>query len=129
MVGLAECPVRDWNQSRTPSSCLEPVTNSRFVTGTSHELKVPSGYQTGIKIVKGFSIAVSQTTELLLDFDAAKSVVQAGKSGKWLLKPTIKVLESMENLVSGVIDDGVNPIAGAMVSAQFYDPDALDPEI
>ena len=96
--------------------------------GTSHELKVPSGYQTGIKIVKGFSIAVSQTTELLLDFDAAKSVVQAGKSGKWLLKPTIKVLESMENLVSGVIDDGVNPIAGAMVSAQFYDPDALDPE-
>jgi hypothetical protein len=40
------------------------------------ELKVPSGLQTGIKIVKGFAIVASQATELILDFDAAKSVVQ-----------------------------------------------------
>jgi len=95
---------------------------------TAIELKVPSGYQTGIKIVKGFTIEPSQATELILDFDAAKSVVQAGKSGKWLLKPTIKVLETvdMENSVSGVVDDTTQPIQGALVSAQIHDPDALD---
>lgn len=96
--------------------------------GASHELKVPSGYQTGIKIVKGFTIAAVQTTELILDFDAAESVVQAGKSGKWLLKPTIKVLETVDNSAGGTVDDGSDPIAGALVSAQIYDPGAADPK-
>jgi len=94
--------------------------------GTSQELKVPSGYQSGIKIVRGFSIITSQATDLVLDFDAARSVVQAGKSGKWLLKPTIKVLETVENSVSGEVVEGVEPIAGAAVSAQIYNPDTDD---
>ena len=90
------------------------------------ELKVPSGYQSGIKIVKGFTIVSAQATELILDFDAAKSVVQAGKSGKWLLKPTIKVLETVENSVSGIVDDGSDPIEGALISAQNFDSGAAD---
>jgi len=90
-----------------------------------HELKVPSGYQTGIKIVNGFEINTDQTTELLLDFDASKSVVEAGNSGNWLLKPTIKVLnETQENwMISGIVKDGGGiPIENALVSIQIYDP-------
>ena len=59
-----------------------------------HELKIPSGSQTGIKVVHGFTISLNQTTEIILDFDASRSVIRAGKSGKWLLKPTIKVLNT-----------------------------------
>jgi len=95
---------------------------------STRELKVPSGYQSGLKIVKGFSIAVSGATELILDFDAARSVVQAGKSGKYLLKPFIKVLETRENSVVGLVDDGAGPVAGASISAQIYDPGAADPK-
>ncbi len=94
--------------------------------GNSIELKVPSGYQTGIKIVKGFTIVASQATSLVLDFNAAKSVVMAGKSGKILLKPTIKVLETVENSIGGVVDNGVDPIAGALISAQINDSSAAD---
>ena len=54
------------------------------------ELKIPSGINTGIKIVHGFTISTDQTTELILDFNAEKSVVIADNSGNWLLKPTIK---------------------------------------
>ena len=93
----------------------------------TRELKVPSGYQSGLKIVKGFTIAVSGATELILDFDAARSVVQAGKSGKYLLKPTIKVLETRDNSVVGLVVDGTGPVAGASISAQIYDPSAADP--
>ncbi len=94
-----------------------------------HELKVPSGYQSGIKIVKGFTINDNQTTELILDFDAMKSVVKAGKSGKHLLKPTIKMLATTDGvLLSGLVDDGTLGLAGAMVSAQTYDGNlSLDP--
>jgi len=81
------------------------------------ELKVPSGFQTGIKIVKGFNINENQTTELLLDFDATKSIVKAGSSGQWLLKPTIKLLNTKEcSIISGNAVQG-----GVLVSAQVYD--------
>jgi hypothetical protein len=46
------------------------------------ELKIPSGYQTGVKVVCGFDINENQTTELILDFDASRSIVEAGSSKK-----------------------------------------------
>jgi len=93
-------------------------------TDQVHELKIPSGLQTGIKIVHGFDISENQTTELILDFDAMKSVVKAGNSGMHLLKPTIKVLQTVESaIVAGLVSDaGSGPpevgIEGALVSAQ-----------
>lgn len=97
-------------------------------TDTAVELKVPSGLQTGIKIVNGFNINENQTTELILDFDAMRSVVRSGSSGKWLLKPTIKVLDSANySIASGTVRDGSDAgIEGVMVSAQSYDDTAAD---
>ena len=86
------------------------------------ELKIPSGPQTGIKI-HGFVINENETTELILDFVASKSIVQAGSSGKWLLKPTIKVLDT-ENY--SIISGSVDTVEGVLVSAQIYDSAASD---
>jgi hypothetical protein len=84
-------------------------------------LKVPSGGNTGIKLVNGFDIDVSGYTELILDFEADKSVVEAGKSGQWLLKPTIKVVESVTNSVSGTVENtNAEPLSPAGISAQKY---------
>jgi hypothetical protein len=112
-----------------------PFPNYVIEEGTDavHELKVPSGYQTGIKIVKGFSINANQTTELILDFDASRSVVKAGNSGKWLLKPTIKVLELKDDaILHGRVAEDLSPVGadieGAMVSAQKYSAGASDPK-
>ena len=96
-----------------------------------HELKVPSGYQTGLKIVKGFTINENQTTELILDFDAASSVVKAGASGNYLLKPTIKILSTVEYArAEGTVSDPAtipaSLLEGAFVSAQTTTPDAAD---
>jgi hypothetical protein len=84
-------------------------------------LKVPSGVETGIKLVHPFEIKPNMTTELILDFNVEESVVQAGHSGMYILKPTIKVLGTWR-LVSGfVTDDATGPLVGAMVTAQTYD--------
>jgi len=94
------------------------------LTDTIHELKVPSGLRTGIKVVQGFDINENQTTELILDFDAAKSIVIAGNSGMHLLKPTIKLLRTVDAaIVTGLVSDaGSGPpvigIEGALISAQ-----------
>ena len=142
-LGMAELAAGHYNQMRLILEDKDEMPESQDINilGRSHPyfnylidaddmeipLKVPSGGKTGIKLVNGFDIVASGATiGLILDFDAARSVVQAGKSGNWLLKPTIKVLETVDNSVSGVVDDGSQPIEGALVSAQVHDPDAPD---
>jgi hypothetical protein len=97
-----------------------------------YELKIPSGYKTGIKIVHGFDINESQTTELILDFDVSRSIVRAGNKGKCLLSPTIKVLDTKEcSLISGIVVtdiDTESAMEGVWVSAQIYDLEAADPK-
>ena len=105
---------------------LHPSANYVILDDTNNtveDLKIPSGFQTGVKIVKGFTINANQTTEILLDFDASRSVVEAGNSGQWLLKPTIKVGELKEySIINGrVTDDSGNiGIPNALVSAQKF---------
>ncbi len=90
-------------------------------------LKVPSGGQSGVKLVGGFDIKNAKLTDIILDFDANKSVHAhpAGKTGEWRLRPTIKVVEII-NSVSGKVEDvDENAVPGARVSAQIYDINAL----
>ncbi len=57
-------------------------------------LKIPSGFNTGIKLVHSFQVEPNSYTELILDFDAMRSIVKTG-NGKLILKPTIKVIEAV----------------------------------
>jgi len=90
---------------------------------TIKPLKVPSGAQTGLKLVHSFTVGNGEVKELILDFDACKSVVKAGNSGKYILKPTIKVIELEDKVdIDGTVTDDLdpaNPIAGVTVSAQI----------
>ncbi len=94
-----------------------------------HELKVPSGSQTGVKIVQGFDVNANETTELILDFNVSASVVIAGSSGQYLLKPTIEVLTTTDfAILSGKVTaaaDG-SALTGALVTAQTFDGAAAD---
>lgn len=99
----------------------------------AQELKVPSGSQTGLKIVNGFDINANQTTELILDFDALRSVVKAGSSGKYLLKPTVKVLSTADYaIVYGTVTaaaaetDPLTPLENTFVTAQIAAPEEAD---
>ena len=82
-----------------------------------HEMKVPSGYQSGIKLVHQFDIVNDLTTELILDFDVTRSVVKAGNSGKYILKPTIKVTGTHNRaVVSGVVTTDDDTLGGSDLS-------------
>jgi len=89
--------------------------------GNYQELKIPSGIQSGYKIVHGFTISAFQTTELILDFLADKSVIVGG-SGHWHIQPTVKVGSTSElSILRGwVTSNGTNGIEGALVSVQKY---------
>lgn len=67
-----------------------------FKDGTSHELTVPSGDQTGLKLVSGFTATAGGELDLILDFDLRKGIVETGNGG-YKLKPTIRVIDNAEH--------------------------------
>jgi len=104
----------------------EPHPDANYVVlndGSYVHLKIPSGYQTGVKLVHNFKVEDGSFVELVLDFEACKSVVETG-SEKYILKPTIKVIETENKSdVYGEVTDDIteSSITGALVSAQISD--------
>lgn len=82
--------------------------------GTEQTLDTPSAVQSGIKIIRPFTVAPNTLTDLVLDFDACKSIVTRG-NGTFGLKP---VVTAVPTAVSGAVT-GVVPVApGAQVFAE-----------
>jgi hypothetical protein len=94
------------------------LANSVLPSGSSTEqtLDTPSAVQSGIKLINEFDVAAGQRVDLVLDFDACKSVLTKG-NGKYALKPVVKVIPTAVNGISGFISTTL--LAGhVMVSAQ-----------
>ncbi|WP_457417583.1 DUF4382 domain-containing protein [Roseateles sp. P5_E7] len=85
-----------------------PLANSVVPTGGAEAaLKTPSGQQSGLKLNTSIDIAANQMADFVLDFDACKSVVTAGASGQYLLKPVVSVVPNLLSGVSGYVDASV----------------------
>ena len=74
--------------------------------GVKHDLIVPSGSQTGIKLNHGFTIEPNTLYELMLDFNVDKSIHITG-NGQYMLKPVIRC---MSMITSGTISGQVLPL-------------------
>jgi hypothetical protein len=78
--------------------------NTVVVDGVTHDLTIPSGSQSGLKLNIHEEFLEGITYKVLLDFDAAKSVVKAGASGKYNLKPVIRTItEAQDGAIRGVV--------------------------
>jgi hypothetical protein len=86
-----------------------PLANSVVLsdTKTEHPLDTPSAVQSGIKLIHQFTVGSGQRVDLLLDFDACHSIVKAGLSGKYILKPVIKVIPYVLNGIDGFVETGL----------------------
>jgi hypothetical protein len=95
-LGQTSLPAGHYSQMRLvlDANTGAGMANSVVPTGGAETtLSTPSAVQSGIKLVNGFDVAAGQTTSVVLDFDACKSVVTQGK-GRYLLKPVVKVVPS-----------------------------------
>jgi hypothetical protein len=93
-LGQTTLPAGHYSQMRLvlDANTGTGLANSVVPTGGAETtLSTPSAVQSGIKLVNGFDVAAGQTTSVVLDFDACKSVVTQGK-GRYALKPVVKVV-------------------------------------
>lgn len=74
-----------------------------FDDGSEHELRVPSGSESGLKLIRGFTVASGGATNFTVDFDLRKSVV-GPKSDGYHLKPVLRLVDNLEvGTISGTV--------------------------
>jgi hypothetical protein len=106
LVASGEMPTGDITEIRL---VLNDSGNTIVVGGVQQSLSTPSGQSSGwkVKLTANPSLVQGVTYSLLLDFDAAKSIVSAG-NGKYVLKPVVRGITSA---TSGLISGTVLPLA------------------
>ncbi|MES2827634.1 MAG: DUF4382 domain-containing protein [Bacteroidota bacterium] len=106
LVASGEMPSGDITEIRL---ILNDAGNTIVVGGVESALITPSAQSSGwkVKLTANPSLVAGVTYSLLLDFDAAKSIVSTG-NGKYLLKPVVRGITAA---TSGLISGTVLPIA------------------
>ncbi len=107
-----------------PNSDSSPFANSIVLSAQPNNeiaLNTPSAIHSGIKLIHQFTVGSGQRVDLLLDFDACKSIVQTG-NGAYKLKPVIKVIPFVLNGIEGFVDTGLlgnNVVVSAQVNGDI----------
>lgn len=127
LLGQAEVEAGKYTQIRLKIDTAEVVVNDEL----SYPLKCPSCAQSGLKLLANFEIVAGTTYDLVIDFDAERSVVAAGPPedpNKFILKPTIRVTaKANTGSISGAVTNPADlPVAYAIAGADTVTSSPVD---
>jgi hypothetical protein len=142
-LGQTALPAGHYTQLRlvlVPNTPSRPPNNSVVLTGSNTEILIdtPSAVRSGLKLIHEFDVAANTLVDLVLDFDACRSVVAKGNGG-YALKPVISVIPGVvSGQIVGFVDTTLsssNPViyaeqGGRVVKSTFPNSDgsfALSP--
>lgn len=129
---------------RLKVNAIEGVRDSYIVIeGKEYELHIPSGAQTGLKLITSFNVVENEVLDLTIDFDLRKSVHQpVGQTDLndnpiYFLRPTLRLVEtSASGTISGTVDPQLFIITEQTCSAQetgyavyLYEGDVIPDDI
>ena len=136
-LGTATIPAGTYKQLRFVLDTSSANNTSVVVNGTTYPLSIPSATSagfggnsstdsgegqgtSGIKVNVNLTADAGQSYGFLIDFNAAESIVSAGASGQWLMKPVlVAAAQAMAGSVSGTVKNTAGAaVANAEVLAQ-----------
>jgi len=125
-LGQTQLPAGKYTQLRlvlAPNDAANPLANSVVPTGGSETaLTTPSGQQSGLKMNVDIDVAADKIADVVIDFDACKSVVKRGNSGQYNLQPVLTVTPVLSDAgmrVVGYVDPALGlATANTLVSVQ-----------
>ncbi len=119
-LGQTSLPAGHYTQLRLVLSANTGtnIANSVVLSGTTTEIPLytPSAVQSGIKLIHEFDVSSGQHVDLVLDFNALKSIVTRG-NGSYALMPVISVIPTLLTGIDGFVDASLLN-SNVMVSAQ-----------
>lgn len=125
-LGQTELPAGSYTQLRlqlASNGANAPYANSLVLSGgdgSEIPMDTPSAQQSGLKMNLNLTVQPNELADVVLDFDACKSVVRRGNSGRYNLKPVVSVLPRvrLDALVAeGHVATGI-ALPGTSVSLQ-----------
>lgn len=119
-LGTTPIPAGNYTQVRLVLSANQgnQTANSLVLLGDTVEipLRTPSAAQSGLKVIRPFTVQPNTLVDLVIDFDACRSIVQLGRgNGGYLLKPILTAHPRILAAIRGFVDPA---IANVTVSAQ-----------
>jgi len=137
LVTDEDVPAGDYNWIRLAVNAEPNVQDTYIVIdGLEHELEVPSGSQSGLKLNSGFTVPEGGSASFTIDFDLRHSIVEA--NGEYKLKPVLRLIDnSGAATITGTVDsstvvasecDDASLFAGAVYIFTGHDvtPDDID---
>ena len=120
-LGQTDVPAGTYSQIRlvlAANTGANPLANSVHPTGGAEvPLKTPSAQQSGLKLKAKFEVEADGLADLVLDFDACRSIVTAGGSGGYNLKPVLSLSKRVQTGIQGYVSTTMT-LNGTTVSAQ-----------
>jgi hypothetical protein len=126
-LGQTQLPAGTYTQMRlvlAANGGTTPLANSIQPTGGQPApLTTPSGLQSGLKMNVNLTVNPDTVADFAIDFDACKSIVKAGNSGQYLLKPVLSVIPILSSKIIGYVDpamaaNGVSTSVSAQVDGK-----------
>jgi hypothetical protein len=126
-------PASDYGQIRLMVVADGNPSNSYIMLsdGTMHGLQVPSGSETGLKLVSGFTVPSSGVVDYTIDFDLRKAITcPPGQAPACILKPAERLVDNttVGNIQGQVSATLVAATAGCTPGVYLYSGTVTAPE-
>jgi hypothetical protein len=101
--------VYNWIELQVEAEIDNFLTGSHVVTGNNEmrELRVPSGSQSGLRLVSPFTVTADRATRLMIDWDMRMGLVKpTSLEGDYLLRPAFRTIDMTEHgFLTGTVAD------------------------
>lgn len=106
-LGQLPLPAGHYSQLRlvlAPNDAAMPQANAVTPSGgATVAMDTPSAVQSGIKLNLDVEVQTGKVADVVLDFDACKSVIRRGNSGRYNLQPVVSVLPRLSDAGARVV--------------------------
>jgi hypothetical protein len=103
--------VYNWIELQVEAELDNFLTGSHVVTDNNEirELRVPSGSQSGLRLVSPFTVTADRQTRLMIDWDMRMGLVKpTSLGGEYLLKPAFRTIDMTEHgFLAGTVADSL----------------------
>lgn len=114
-LGAIEVPAGEISQIRLI------LGNDNYIISNGQRLNLttPSAQQSGLKLKVDKPIQAGISYDLVIDFDVARSIVRAGNSGQFILRPVLRVVaEALATLEGTVLPLEAGPVSVQAILGQ-----------
>lgn len=98
--------------------------------GSVHALFIPSGNETGLKLVQGFIVPANGSANFTIDFDLRKSITDPQAQGMpYILKPALRMVDNTEvGTIAGTVDSAIAAATDCSPAVYVYEGSDVTPD-